>query len=87
MLIILFYLAIRHVGIHQLRHNLLLIGIGKEAVAVLIHLTAEVVLDVLLSLRKDNFLAHPLVDIVVNDGGAILSADALTDKSGEVVHT
>ena len=85
-LVVFFHLGVGDDGIQQLLHYLALVGVDEKAVAVFVHLAAEVVLDVLLSLRQHDRLPHPLVDIVVNDSRAVLSAHSFSHKADQVVH-
>ena len=83
-LIVFGYLGIGNHGVEQLVDNLLLVGIYKQIVAIFAKLATEVVSHVLFGFGEHHRLTHPLVNIVVNDGGAILRRHSLSHEAAKI---
>ena len=63
-------------SIEELVENLAFVGVDEEAVLVFAQLTLEIVLDVPACLFEDDGLTYPLVNISIDNGEAVLGAEA-----------
>ena len=73
MLIVVFlYLTVTDGGIDQLVYNLAFVSIGQEVVLVLLEFTRKIILDVLLGLGQNDSLTNPLLNVVSDNGHAVL---------------
>ena len=82
--VVFFHLIVRHGSIEQLFHNLLLVGVGEQTLAVEVQLAAEVLLHILLGLVEHHGLAYPLVDIVCHYSHAVVVRHTLAYQSLQV---